>query len=223
MNAPEAKATIFPLYAVPMMQCHVPDAARLNTELSRLFLALEAEGDRHRHPLKFDTQYGIYESNFFLHQRSEASVQQLFGFIRTALGSFIQSLNQLTDAQMDNVQLDMHSWFHVTRNGGFQSAHNHPNASWSAIYCVDPGDATAPESGAVRFLDPRTGADMFRDPANSQLQTPYQLGPWQLSHKAGQMMVFPSYLLHEVFPYTGTRPRIVVALNAWSRWKAPHA
>ena len=38
-------------------------------------------------------------------------------------------------------------------------------------------------------------------------------------HQGGQLIAFPSYLLHEVFPYVGQRPRIVVALNAWCRWK----
>lgn len=148
-------------------------------------------------------------------------MRRLFGHIDSLLANFIRGISGFDDARMDNIEMDMHSWFHITRKGGFQSVHNHPNASWSAIYCVDPGDSTEAQSGAVRFHDPRVGSDMYRDPANEHLQIPYRLGSWQLTHKAGQLIAFPSYLLHEIFPYTGERPRIVVALNAWCRWKTP--
>lgn len=216
----EVTASVSPLYAVPLLHARLEDHSILNAELSTLFLSLQEDGEKNRGPNRFDTQYGIFESDFYLHQRRDPCVQTLFDFIRSTLLTFIQGINQYDDVAMSNMHLDIHSWFHITQNGGFQSSHNHSNASWSAIYCVDPGDSTSPESGAVRFQDPRIGSDMFRDPSNSNLQTPYKICPWQLTHKPGQLIAFPSYLVHEVFPYLGTRPRIVVALNAWSRWKA---
>ncbi|WP_368561724.1 TIGR02466 family protein [Pseudoxanthomonas sp. UTMC 1351] len=222
MTAPrDIHATVHPLYATPMLQSQLPDAAEINRQLTLLFLSLESEGKRHRDIIERDTQYGIFESNFYLHKRKEPPVRMLFDFIDNALLAFIQGISAYSDEQMSNIEFEMHSWFHVTRQGGFQSAHNHPNASWSAIYCVDSGDSSAAHSGAVRFHDPRTGSDMYRDPANENLQIPYRLGSWQLNHKPGQLLAFPSYLLHEVFPYIGERPRIVVALNAWCRWKNP--
>lgn len=213
-------ATVTPMYAVPLMHCQLPSHESLNADLSRLFLGLEAEGDRHRDRERRDTQVGIFESNFYLHLRAEPCVGYLFAYVRQALLGFVQTLNGYAEAEMSNIDFDMHSWFHITRSGGFQSVHNHPNASWSAIYCVDPGDSADPASGTVRFHDPKTDSLMYRDPANARLQPPYLLGAWQLTHKAGQMIVFPSYLLHEVFPYTGQRPRIVVALNAWAQWRS---
>ena len=49
-------------------------------------------------------------------------------------------------------------WFHVTRRGGFFGLHNHPMASWSGVYCVEPGrhDADKPDSGMLTFLNPAT-------------------------------------------------------------------
>ncbi|KAF1700968.1 TIGR02466 family protein [Pseudoxanthomonas suwonensis] len=220
MPPQDFRASIHPLYAVPLLEAHMPDAARVNRELAELFLALEAEGDRHRDPTPRDTQNGLFESNFYLHQRQEPAVRELFAFIDQALYMLVQSLNGYSDAQMANIELEMHSWFHVTRTNGFQGLHDHPNASWSAIYCVDPGDPGPAYSGAVRFHDPRVAASMHRDPGNENMQVPYRLSSWQLNHKAGQLIAFPSYLLHEVFPYAGQRPRIIVALNSWCRWKA---
>lgn len=212
-------ATINPLYAVPMMHCLIPGHERLNRELTALLLELESQGDLHRDGERRDTQVGIFESNFFLHERSDACIATLFAHIRQAIHALIQGINAYSDTQIANIQLDMHSWFHITRKGGYQGAHRHPNASWSAIYCVDPGDSKDPKSGAVRFHDPKSDTLMYMDPAIANLQMPYRLGNWELVHKPGQMLVFPSYLLHEIFTYTGERPRIVIALNAWGRWR----
>lgn len=198
----------------------MPECERINKELADLFISLEAQGDRHRDTTPRDTQNGLFESNFYLHQRTEPAVKSLFAFIDQALYTFIQGLNQYSDVQMANMSMQMHSWFHITRTHGFQGTHDHPNASWSAIYCVDPGDTGPRYSGTVRFHDPRTAASMYRDPANTNMQIPYRLGGWQLTHKPGQLLAFPSYLMHEVFPYVGQRPRIIVALNAWYRWES---
>ncbi|WP_202844288.1 putative 2OG-Fe(II) oxygenase [Luteimonas saliphila] len=211
-------ASINPMYAVPLMHCLIPGHESLNVELVKLFFALEGEGDRHRDREPRDTQVGIFESNFYLHKRTEACVSILFGNIKQAIFSLVQGINAYSDSQMANIRFEMHSWFHITRNGGFQSSHRHPNASWSAIYCVDPGDSDDPQSGIVRFHDPKSDSMMYMDPAIANLQMPYRLGAFQLTHKPGQLIVFPSYLVHEVFPYTGRRPRIVVALNSWAQW-----
>ena len=220
-NNQEVQAAIHPLYVVPLMSAQLPEAEALNGQLAQLFLELEAQGDAYRDIVQRDTQHRIFESRFDLHLRKEPPVQQLFAFINRTLLGFIANINGYDEAQMANIEFDMHAWFHVTRTGGFQGVHNHANASWSAIYCVDPGDPGSGFSGAVRFHDPRAVGDAYRDPCNENLKVPYKLGPWQLSHKPGQLIVFPSYLWHEIFPYEGQRPRIVVALNAWGRWRRP--
>ncbi|MGY0505479.1 putative 2OG-Fe(II) oxygenase [Luteimonas sp. e5] len=215
----EIQAAIHPLFVVPFMSATLPEAEPLNNELRDLFLALEAQGDAYRDFIQRDTQHRVFESRFDLHRRPEAPVRKLFGMINHLLMGFIRNINGYDDAQMANIEFDMHSWFHVTSTGGFQGTHSHPNASWSAIYCVDPGDPGSSFSGAVRFHDPRIAATAYRDPCIENLKVPYQLAPWQLTHKPGQLLIFPSYLPHEIFPYEGQRPRIVVALNAWGRWK----
>ena len=213
----DIRAVVHPLYAVPLLESHMPDAGPLNEALRQRFLAMEAQGDVHRDPVRRDTQYGLFESNFGLHTRPEPEIRRLCGFIDATLRQFIVNMSGFDARQASALQIEYHTWFHITRKGGYQGVHNHPNAAWSGIYCVDPGDPGDPgsNSGAVRFHDPRTGSDMYRDPTNDHMQIPYRLGSWQLTHSPGKMLIFPSYLLHEIFPYTGSRPRIVVAFNAW--------
>jgi len=68
----------------------------------------------------------------------------------------------------------------------------------------------------VKFYDPRgAGPVMHLDPGNLNLDPRYSLNPVYLDHKAGQLVLFPSWLPHEVLPYHGKTDRIVVAFNSW--------
>ena len=209
--------SINPFFSVPFATTQLDGAEPLCAELRELFLRREAEGERHRNAIRRDTQHGLFESKFDLHTWPDAPVQQLFGFIHHALASTLQQLSQFRPEDYARLDFHYHSWFHITRTGGHQANHNHPMASWSGIFCVDPGDAPAdqPHSGAVRFQDPRPGAEMYLDAGNEHLRGQFHQGGFEYRHSAGQLVLFPSYLYHEVLPYTGTRPRVVVAFNAW--------
>lgn len=213
----DLKATVHPLFAVPMLEAVIPGHEQLNRALAAEFLDMEAKGDTYRDPVRRDTQSGLFESHFYLHQNRHPAIQHLFKYIDGTLTSFVRGLAGGRADVPGEAGFRYSMWFHVTRTGGYQGTHNHGNASWSGIYCVDPGDPvpSQPNSGAVRFQDPRVGAGMHRDPANEHMVMPYTLTPLQRLHKAGHLVVFPSYLYHEIFPYAGQRPRIVVAFNAW--------
>jgi predicted 2-oxoglutarate/Fe(II)-dependent dioxygenase YbiX len=71
------------------------------------------------------------------------------------------------------------------------------------------------DSGVLRLADPRTGANAYRDPANQRLHPPFALRPVELRLAAGQLVVFPSYLFHDVSPFYGSDTRITVATNCW--------
>lgn len=211
------KLSITPLFSVPFATAELDAVDPLCTALTELFLQREAQGDAYRNAIRRDTQQGLFESRFDLHTWPDQPVQQLFGFIHHALASTLQQLSEFPPEAYAALEFNYHSWFHITRNGGHQGVHNHPMASWSGIFCVDAGDSPAdqPQSGSVRFMDTRLGADMYRDSGNSHLRGQYRHLGSQYHHQAGRLVMFPSYVLHEVFPYLGQRPRIVVAFNAW--------
>ena len=207
--------TISPLFSVPLAFVDMPGYDKLQAALSTALLGREQ--DRHRNRIRRDTQHGLFESSFDLHTWPDAPIRQVFGFIHQTLAETIQQLSQFPADEYAKLVFDYHSWFHVTRSGGHQGVHNHPMASWSGIFCVDPGDSPPdrPESGSVRFMDPRVGAGMYLDSGNNHLRGQFELCGIQVKHEPGRLVLFPSYLMHEVFPYWGTRPRIVIAFNAW--------
>ena len=203
-------------FATPVATARFPQHSSLNPTLKQLFLARENE--TYRHHIRIPTQIGaLFESRFDLFDWPDAPVQELATWVHDTLSGLVASLNGYGEQQIGGFEFFYDSWFHITRYGGYQSNHIHPNASWSGIYCVDAGDAVAdrPESGQVKFYDPRGAAHMHFDGGNRQLDPRFSTTPVYLTHRAGQLVIFPSWLFHEVLPYLGQRERIVVAFNAW--------
>ena len=133
------------------------------------------------------------------------------------LGNFLKLVNEINDKDLKSLNFDNHCWFHIYRNGGYFQTHNHPNASWSVIYCVDPGDET-PENesmaGHIMFTDPRH-VNAYLDPANNGMRRDMSFNAIRLRLKPAELLIFPSYVYHTVEPYIGQRPRITIAANFW--------
>lgn len=207
-----------PTFAVPVAQDAMPDATPINARLKALLLSREAEGTRYANPNpSLKQQPGVFESDFNLFSWPDACVQQLRSFCWATLGRAICDANGYSAEQMRRLQIFSHTWFHVTRHGGFTILHTHPMASWSGVYCVSPGETPAdrPESGVLRFHNPHHYGNYFLDPGNAQLKSPYSHGTLNLRLQAGQLVLFPSWLQHEVMPYYGNDERITVAFNCW--------
>lgn len=204
-------------FAVPLAELQMEQPDALCAELAGLFLDCEKEPEKYRNEIRRNTQHGLFESRFDLFQWQQPAVQELARFCHAGVFNLVANLTGQSGDDLRRLRFEYHSWFHVTRPGGFQGVHNHQNASWSGIFCVDPGDQPEgqPQSGVVRFLDPRPGAFMYMDEGNRGLKTPFNHGAMQIRHEKGKLLVFPSYVMHEIFPYLGERPRIVVAFNCW--------
>lgn len=207
-------ATIQAMFATPFVTVQMADANALCAELAALFLA--REDDEHRYRGVRATQRGLFESRFDLFQWQDPPVQRLTAFVHEALSNFVMRLNGYTADEMERLAFDYEAWFHITRRGGYQGLHIHPNATWSGIFCVDPGDPPPrPDSlsGVVRYHDPRLHITMHEDHGNRRLVPPFTTGGFDIRHRRGQLILMPSYLHHEIFPYDGERPRVVVAFN----------
>ena len=214
MVSPELK--VVPLFAVPFGELHMPAGERLNRELEALFLARECDEYRNPTPSHIP-QAETFESRFNLFHWPEPCVQELRTFMLNAVAQMVMATSSLKAEDLSRLQFHNHTWFHVSRYAGSFTAHNHPLASWSAVYCVRAGEAVPDQedSGVLRFLDPRQGADAYMDPANGLMHRAFAIRPLDLRLTAGQLVIFPSYVFHEVAPFYGRDTRITVATNCW--------
>lgn len=214
MQGPE----IQPMFAVPMALSRYPHHERLNPALRALALELEAQGPAaaNKNPLTVRNP-ALFETHFDLFRMDHPALAEIKAFCWNQLVSVISYLNGYDAATLRRLQLYNDAWLHVTRRGGFFGLHNHPNASWSGVYCVSPGqhDPGRRSSGALTFVNPATMSAMHLDAGNGRMTMPFDLGLRTVHFEAGQLLLFPSWVLHDVKPFEGEGERITLAFNCW--------
>lgn len=204
-------------FSVPLVFDALENPEALNDELRTFFLQCESQGDRFANPDPFTHRNkALFESSFSLFDWPQAPVARLRDFCLGSLYQTVRDLNGYDMATLQKLQLAYESWFHITRRGGYFGVHNHPMHSWSGVYCVcQEGDEDQTDSGRLTFISPYVTNTMFVDMASHRLKPPFQIGNIPLRLKPGQLVLFPSWLLHEVtaFEPEGEGLRITVAFN----------
>lgn len=209
---------VTPFFAVPFGFSKLEDCASLNAELRELFVTRAALGSQYSNPRPLTQRNAaVFESNFQLFRWPEACVQRLKEFCWQQLLAMVKELNGFEAGALQRLKIYSDSWFHVTRRGGFFALHNHPMASWSGVYCVDPGnqEGASPDSGLLSFVNPAIASAMYLDPSTANLRGPFSYNIRHVRLEPGQLVLFPSWVLHDVKPYDGERERITVAFNCW--------
>lgn len=210
-------SSIITAFAVPIVSVQMENSAALNAELRRFFLECEAQGERLANPDPFTRRnHALFESQFTLFDWRHAAVGKLRDFCMANLYQAIGDLNRFEIETLQRLHVAHESWFHVTRKGGYFGVHNHPMHSWSGVYCVcQEGDESETESGRLSFISPYVTSTMFVDSSSHRMRPPFSTGNVPIRLNPGQLILFPSWLLHEVTPFEpeGDGLRITVAFN----------
>jgi uncharacterized protein (TIGR02466 family) len=205
------------MFAVPFGFGRYPAHAQLNPALKRYIFELERTGTAANPRPLTQRNAAVFESHFNLFRESDPAVQELKAFCWDQLLAVIGRLNGYDLATLQRLQIYNDCWFHITRRGGFFGLHNHPNASWSGVYCVDPGqpDGDKPNSGLLCFVNPMITSAMHLDAGVARMQLPYGYQLASLHLDSGQLVIFPSWVLHDVKPFEGNGERITISFNCW--------
>ena len=102
-------------------------------------------------------------------------------------------------------------WVNVLDQGGRQAMHNHANSFISGVVYLTP---THPDARTV-FMKSPGGTDFsFKNDHGGSKMGPYNADKWiSPVPDPGDMVLFPSYLMHAVPPNPGER-RITLSFNA---------
>lgn len=166
---------------------------------------------------------GLFESDFDLFMRSNEHLQRLVSFVSQSLSMAVSVANG-HEAKPEQIEIEFaDSWYHISNRGGYHDAHVHHGCSWCGIYYLQIGssgsrkrEGSAPNGGS-RFYSPFNQGGGFRDFGNKYLSS--SIDP---PISDGQLLLFPSYLLHSGLPYEGEKDRIVLAFNARALLKEPN-
>ena len=99
-------------------------------------------------------------------------------------------------------------WVNLLKPGGHHSAHIHPHSILSGTLYVE----VPPDSGAIRFEDPRLpmmmAAPVRRDDALEELRPFLSVVP-----RPGLLLLWESWLRHEVLPGRAKADRLSISFN----------
>jgi hypothetical protein len=102
-------------------------------------------------------------------------------------------------------------WVNVLDTGGRQAMHNHANSFISGVVYLTPTHA---DSRTVFMKSPGGHDFAFKNDHAGAITSAYNADKWiSPAPEPGDMVLFPSYLLHAVPPNRGER-RITLAFNA---------
>ena len=196
------------LFPTPVAILPVPDAARINAALEARILEREQAVASVRH-----SNWGGWQSptDFpdWCGPEGEAVLEVAQGIAR--------GLTMDRRGQNPDMRWRLNAWANVNRQGQGNEFHTHPGAYWSATYYVrDGGAGENPEvGGEFEIQDPRgVGPAMLAPTLAFRTAGGQSVGANEMiTPRAGNLVMFPSWLSHGVRPYHGTDVRISIALN----------
>jgi uncharacterized protein (TIGR02466 family) len=184
-------------------------ARALNADIEQAALMFAQEDEAGRAWCR-DNAYGGYTSYASLDDlpRRASCFDELAKLLRKHAETFAEHLQ--FDLQGRKLALD-NIWVNVLDPGGAHSGHIHPHCVLSGTYYV-----RAPEgASAIRFEDPRL-AMMMAAPLPRADADPERRRFVHVQPAAGDLLLWESWLRHEVPPNRAASPRVSVSFNF--RW-----
>ncbi|NNE86513.1 MAG: hypothetical protein HKN27_00425 [Silicimonas sp.] len=193
------------LFATPMLRYRVPDHEALNVALLEEGRRLQQSDDG-----VSKSNRGGWHSKGNLFDNKTECITQVRDLAIEAIYEATRKINAKVDPE--TLRLKLFAWMNANPPGGFNAPHTHPGAHWSGVYYVSQPETEDGTSGMIEFLDPRTDLPnwrLLRAPA-FRLKRKFRPAP-------GEIVIFPSYLVHWVYPNETDDERVSIAFNATFR------
>ena len=99
-------------------------------------------------------------------------------------------------------------WVNLLKGGGQHSGHIHPHSILSGTLYV----GVPPSAGSIRFEDPRLAQQMAAPPRRADAPEDRRAFV-TIAPRPGQLLLWESYLRHEVLPGTARADRLSISFN----------
>lgn len=181
-------------------------ASRLNRALGREIEQLEAADDYGREWSRthYIGGYSSYSSMANLHLTSPH-----FGELQDLLAPHVARFAKALNWDLRRRRLSMTTcWANSMGQGTHHTLHLHPMSVISGVYYVNLPKGSSP----FKIEDPRMGLLMAAPPRRASApanQQNYML----ITPKAGEFILFESWMRHEVPPHRGSLPRLSISFN----------
>lgn len=193
------------IFSTPLFRFRLNDADALNRELLEEMERLRATSEG-----VTKSNRGGWHSSGNLFRGDAACLQRLKMDAEEAVIASTKAIGAKIDPT--TLGLKLFGWMNANPPGGFNAPHTHPKAHWSGTYYVAQPDVETGSSGMIEFLDPRSDLPNWR-----LLQAPPFRPKKAIRPKPGELILFPSYLVHWVYPNETSQERVTIAFNATFR------
>ena len=185
------------LFATSLYEAEIGDLALLD-ELARSIRSLSKDDQAGRRWSK-EHNYAGYTSYASLNDlpRRDPTIAELSKLLSRHAATFAKecALELSRKPKLDSL------WVNLLRSGGHHSGHIHPNSIISGTFYVEVPRG----SGAIRFEDPRLPLMMAAPPREGTFVT--------VEPRPGLLLMWESWLRHEVLPSTGKGERSSISFN----------
>lgn len=182
----------------PIWQFTIAESEALNVKLEA---AISQERERDPQGMRVSNILG-WHSQDDLHRREE--FREFVNLIGNNVATVVRELAWDLEAIAPKLN---NCWAMANVPNSTTKAHHHPNSVISGVYYV----RVPPGGGNIFFFDPRPGARMLVPPQAEN--NPLNAGQVILAAKAGQMLIFPSWLWHGVEPNRASEDRLSISFN----------
>ena len=145
-----------------------------------------------------------------LFESDAPSIQKVRDAAQDAVLEITRKVN--TRFKPEDFSLKLFAWMNANPVGGYNAPHTHPGAHWSGVYYVAQPEVEEGSSGMIEFLDPRFDLEHWKILDASTFRPKLTFRP-----SVGELILFPSYLMHWVHPNQSKEERVTIAFNATFR------
>lgn len=193
------------LFSTPLLRFRVPGHEALNAALLAEGARMRAEDDG-----VSKSNRGGWHSKGNLFDSDADCVQTVRAAATEAVFAATRKITNKVDPEA--LRMKLFAWMNANPPGGFNAPHTHPGAHWSGVYYVSQPETEDGNSGMIEFLDPRSDLPNWRILRSPSFGVKKKIRP-----EPGELVIFPSYLLHWVYPNETDEERVSIAFNATFR------
>ena len=197
------------LFSCPIVKFTVCNHKQLNK-----LIASEARSWRKdAHGVNVSNKGDSWHSPDGLMSRREPGFSSISKMFPIAASTYAQQIGAEID--ISNYEFEANAWVNINKKGGFNSIHTHGRFHISGVYYVKQPAVKSGQSGMIEFVNSRFDHHIYQELNANAFAPKVSMRP-----KAGEMIVFPSTLLHSVYPNDTEEERITIAWNLIFRKKS---
>ena len=183
-------------FPTPIYVIDIPEAPSLNVQLEKDIMEWSQKDKGVQ-----KTNIKGWHSTTNMHQNPEYQpvVDQLF-----------LAIHQIWEAELlDRKPKLGNMWANINYPNAYNKSHVHPNSLFSGVYYVK----SLPNSGKLILRDHRPGSQSILPERKDIEHPPSLLSEVDMEPKEGRIIIFPSWLWHEVEPNKSNETRISISFN----------